>query len=210
MAVVIPKGFFPVEDTGLLVINTEGPRGASFDGHGADAGPAVRDPAGSPSVANVVSNIGAGGRSISINQGRAFVELKERDGAAADQAGHPEPAAHASAHPGPAGLHQPPSRTSISAARITRTQYLYTLQGLRLDELYEWAQRLEKKLLDPAAVAGRQHRPADRCARRAGQRGPRPGHHARRLGRRCPAGAVLRLRQPADLHPLWPGQCLSR
>ncbi|MCV4939206.1 efflux RND transporter permease subunit, partial [Escherichia coli] len=31
-------------------------------------------------------------------------------------------------------------------SRITRTQYLYTLQGLRLDELYDWAQRMEERL----------------------------------------------------------------
>ena len=32
-------------------------------------------------------------------------------------------------------------------ARQTRTQFLYTLQGLNLDELYEWSQRLEQRLL---------------------------------------------------------------
>ena len=31
MAVTIPKGFFPVEDTGLLSVSTEGPRGSSMD-----------------------------------------------------------------------------------------------------------------------------------------------------------------------------------
>ena len=46
MAVVIPKGFFPIEDTGLLTINTEGPRGASYRRHGRDAGPALRQAAG--------------------------------------------------------------------------------------------------------------------------------------------------------------------
>ena len=33
-------------------------------------------------------------------------------------------------------------------ARQTRTQFLYTLQGLNLDELYEWSQRLEQRLAE--------------------------------------------------------------
>ena len=207
MAVIIPKGFFPVEDTGLLVINTEGPRGASFEAMAQMQGRLSEILRESPHVTNVVSNIGAGGPSISINQGRAFVELKERDGAAADPAGHPEPAARRQPHPGPAGLHQPHPEPQFRQPHHPDALPLHAA-GAAAGRVVRLGAAAGEEAARTAAVAGRQHRPADRCAGRPGQRGPRPGHLARRLGRQCPAGAVLRLRQPADLDPLWPGQCL--
>ncbi|TDH60514.1 efflux RND transporter permease subunit [Dankookia rubra] len=147
MAVIIPKGFFPVEDTGLLVINTEGPRGASFDAMAQMQGRLSEILRESPYVTNVVSNIGAGGPSISINQGRAFVELKERNERPAIQQVIQSLRRDAGRIPGLRVFINPIQNLNFGS-RITRTLYLYTLQGLRLDELYEWAQRLEKKLLE--------------------------------------------------------------
>ncbi len=147
MAYVIPKGFFPIEDTGLLTVNTEGPRGASFDAMVTMQGQLSKVLRASPHVTNVVSNIGATGGNISINQGRMFVELKPR-------AERPDVATviqqlrrDASRIPGLRTFINPIQNLNFGS-RVTRTQYLYTLQGLRLDELYEWAQRLEHKLLE--------------------------------------------------------------
>ena len=101
----------------------------------------------SPYVTNVVSNIGAGGPSISINQGRAFVELKERNERPPIQQVIQACGATPAASPA-SGSSSTPIQNLNFGSRITRTLYLYTLQGLRLDELYDWAQRLEKKLLE--------------------------------------------------------------
>src|SRR5215210_2071637 len=107
MAVAIPKGFFPVEDTGLLAVNTEGPRGASMDAMREMQNRLAETFGRSPYVTHVVSSLGAQGGSISINQGRMFLELKHR-------------------------AERPPVEQVI--------------QGLRLEELYEWAPRLEQRL----------------------------------------------------------------
>ena len=79
-AVTIPKGFFPVEDTGQIQVSTEGPRGASMEAMAELQGRLAEMFGNHPHVANVVSSLGAVGGSISINQGRLFLELKPRDG----------------------------------------------------------------------------------------------------------------------------------
>ena len=146
MAVIIPKGFFPIEDTGLLTINTEGPRGASMDAMVEMQGELSRLLRQTPYVTNVVSNIGATGGSVSINQGRMFVELKPADERPPITTVIQQLRRTAATIPGLRAFIQPIQNLNFGS-RQTRTLYLYTLQGLRLDELYDWAQRMEERLL---------------------------------------------------------------
>ncbi|HYZ30753.1 MAG TPA: efflux RND transporter permease subunit [Crenalkalicoccus sp.] len=145
MAVHIPKGFFPIEDTGLVLINTEGPRGASIYAMAEMQGRLVDILRQSPHVETVVSNLGATGGSISINQGRLFVQLKPREQRTGMVDVVQELRQDAAQLPGLRVFVQPIQNINFGA-RQTRTLYLYTLQGLRLDELYAWAPRMEEKL----------------------------------------------------------------
>ncbi|MEN0074006.1 MAG: efflux RND transporter permease subunit [Paracraurococcus sp.] len=145
VAVVIPKGFFPVEDTGFILINTEGPRGASMAAMAEVQGRLSEALLKTPHVTNVVSNLGAVGGSISINQGRLFVELKPRRERPPVEHVIQELRRTANGFPGLRVFMQPIQNINFGA-RQTRTQYLYSLQGLRLDELYDWAPRLEERL----------------------------------------------------------------
>jgi HAE1 family hydrophobic/amphiphilic exporter-1 len=76
---IIPKGFFPEEDTGLIFATTEGPQDISFEAMVARqkiVGDIVqRD----PYVDYVMSTVGAGGLSNTTNSGRLFIALKPRD-----------------------------------------------------------------------------------------------------------------------------------
>jgi HAE1 family hydrophobic/amphiphilic exporter-1 len=99
----------------------------------------------SPNVANVVSNIGATGGSISINQGRLFVELKPADERPGIASVIQELRRDVSQIAGLRVFIQPIQNLNFGS-RQTRTLYLYSLQGLRLDELYDWAQRMEERL----------------------------------------------------------------
>jgi HAE1 family hydrophobic/amphiphilic exporter-1 len=147
MAVTIPKGFFPTEDTGQIRVSTEGPRGASMEAMAEMQNRLAEAFRRHPHVENVVSSLGAVGGSISINQGRMFLELKPR--AERPPVGQviQELRREAALFPGLRVFLSPIENINFGA-RITRTQYLYTLQGLRLDELYDWAQRLEARLLE--------------------------------------------------------------
>ncbi len=145
MAVHIPKGFFPVEDTGLLSVSTEGPRGASMAAMNEMQGRLAKTFARSPHVVHVVSSLGTQGGSISINQGRMFLELKPRAERLPVERVVQELRRAANATPGLRVFLTPIQNISFGA-RPTRTQYVYTLQGLRLEELYDWAPRLEQRL----------------------------------------------------------------
>lgn len=145
MAYTIPKGFFPVEDTGLLSVSTEGPRGSSMDAMREVQNRLAETFRASPYVVNVVSSLGTQGGSISINQGRMFLELKPRAERPPVQQVIQELRRAANATPGMRVFLTPIQNISFGA-RQTRTQYVYTLQGLRLEELYEWAPRLEQRL----------------------------------------------------------------
>jgi hydrophobic/amphiphilic exporter-1 (mainly G- bacteria), HAE1 family len=145
MAVNLPKGFFPVEDTGLLIVNTEGPRGASIMDMAEKQQRIAQIFAASPHVASVVATVGAVGGSASINQGRLFVELKPRGQRPDVTSVIQELRRQASGVPSMRVFLQPIQNINFGA-RQTRTQYIYTMQGLRLDELYDWAPRLEARL----------------------------------------------------------------
>jgi HAE1 family hydrophobic/amphiphilic exporter-1 len=114
MAVQMPKGFFPIEDTGLLQVNTEGPRGASIEAMAEMQNRIATIFERSPHVKSVVSSVGAVGGSASINQGRLFVELKPRRERGDVQTVIQELRRQASGIPG-MRVFSSRSRTSISA-----------------------------------------------------------------------------------------------
>ena len=147
MAVIIPKGFFPVEDTGLLVINTEGPRGASFEAMAQMQGRLSEILRESPTSPTSCRTSAPAAPASPSTRAAAFVELKEREERPPIQQVIQSLRRDASRIPGLRVFINPIQNLNFGS-RITRTLYLYTLQGLRLDELYDWAQRLEKKLLE--------------------------------------------------------------
>ncbi len=142
---IIPKGFLPQQDTGVIVAVTEAaqsvsvPRMAALQSRLAEA--AERDPA----VANVVSFVGAGTINATPNTGRISITLKprsERD---------PAPAVIARLQkamggvPGMSVFMQPVQDIQIGA-RISRTQFQYTLIDTDARELAAWAPRLVERL----------------------------------------------------------------
>ena len=77
--VIIPKGFFPEQDTGLILGVTEAAQDVSPDGMASHAAAgdrrwSLKDPA----VASVGAYIGAGGATSTENQGRVFIALKPK------------------------------------------------------------------------------------------------------------------------------------
>jgi len=77
--VIIPKGFFPQQDTGLILGQSEAAQDISFQAMAerqqALLNAIMRDPA----VATVGSAVGAGGGTYTVNDGRVFIQLKPAD-----------------------------------------------------------------------------------------------------------------------------------
>ena len=79
---VLPKGYLPEDDTGLIIASTEANADTSFANMSKLQARALHIVLADPAVANVGSSIGAGGPNPTLNQGRMYVSLKplgERD-----------------------------------------------------------------------------------------------------------------------------------
>jgi hydrophobe/amphiphile efflux-1 (HAE1) family protein len=143
--VIIPKGFFPQQDTGLILGTSEAAQDISF------AEMARRERAladivrQDPAVATVGMNIGAGGAQTQ-NNGRLFITLKPRDqrDVSADEVIRRLRPKLAKVEG--AALFLQVAQDINVGGRPARTQYQYTLQDADLDELDEWAPKLFAKL----------------------------------------------------------------
>jgi hydrophobe/amphiphile efflux-1 (HAE1) family protein len=144
--VIIPKGFFPQQDIGLITGFTEAAQDVSFAEmvrrQHVLADILIRD----PDVANVVSFVGAAAGSQTLNNGRVFITLKPRDerSASADQLiarWRPQFAKVQGA-----ALFLQAAQDITVGARAARTQYQYTLQDSDLDELNAWAPKMLAKM----------------------------------------------------------------
>lgn len=145
LAVSIPKGFFPVEDTGLLSVSTEGPQDASFDDMATRQARVAEIIRAHPSVELVNSIVGIGGNSQALNQGRMFVQLKPRAERAPVGELIQELRRQTGGLPGMRVYFNPIQNLNFGA-RSSRTLYQYTLQGLRSEELYDWSERMAAAL----------------------------------------------------------------
>ena len=85
---VVPKGFFPDQDTGLIIGTTRAPPDTSFQQMQQLQDRVVQVLMRDPAVAGIASSVGGGGGNASVSQGRIFLSLKplaERDNVSATE-----------------------------------------------------------------------------------------------------------------------------
>jgi hydrophobe/amphiphile efflux-1 (HAE1) family protein len=144
--VQIPKGFFPQQDTGMIVGITEGAQDISpqamKDRQQAILDVVTKDPA----VASAIAYIGPGGATVTENDGRMFITLKPHGqrNVTADQviarlnrALQPVEGVR---------LYMQAAQDINVGARLSKTQYQYTLVDVDGEELSHWAPILLQKL----------------------------------------------------------------
>ncbi len=145
--VIIPKGFFPMQDTGVVFGLSEAAQGSSFaemsriqEKLGAVIG-------ADPDVVAYASTVGAGVAGQTGNNGRFFIALRPWDqrtaGTAQDFISRMRP--KIAQVEGAKLFMQAPQDIKVGA-RLARTQYEYTLQDANLHELYDWAPKVLEKL----------------------------------------------------------------
>ncbi|HET8730618.1 MAG TPA: MdtB/MuxB family multidrug efflux RND transporter permease subunit [Moraxellaceae bacterium] len=144
--VVVPKGFFPVQDTGVIQGITDATQSVSFasmaERQQALAGIILRD----PDVASLSSFIGVDGTNATQNSGRLLINLKpheKRQSSVSDVIRRLDSAV--SDVPG-ISLHLQPVQDLTIEDRVSRTQYQFTLQAADPALLQEWTTRLEQRL----------------------------------------------------------------
>jgi HAE1 family hydrophobic/amphiphilic exporter-1 len=142
----VPKGFFPVEDTGFISGTVEARPDIGFPSmraHQREVSTQVRK---DPAVDYVVSSAGATGISPTGNTGRIFIGLKprnERDVSANELVQRLRP--EVQKIPGVNVFLQPVQNIAVGAT-VSKSQYQYTLLGPDTQELYNAAPKLLEKI----------------------------------------------------------------
>ena len=143
--VIIPKGFLPQQDTGLIIAVTEAAQSASVPRMAALQTKLAEIARQDPAVAGVASFVGAGSINATPNTGRLTIALKsrrERDGVQTVIARLQRALGDT---PGMSVFMQPVQDIQIGT-RISRTQFQYTLIDTDSLELNLWAPRLVDQL----------------------------------------------------------------
>jgi hydrophobic/amphiphilic exporter-1 (mainly G- bacteria), HAE1 family len=141
----IPKGFFPIQDTGLLIGVLEAAQDISFDEmvqHQKEAGAIISD---DPDVATVGMAVG-GGAGQTVNTGHMFVTLKPREQRTASATAVIQRLRPKLATMNGAKLYLQAAQDINVGGRSSATQFQYTLQDSNGDELDGWAQKLLAKM----------------------------------------------------------------
>ncbi len=144
--IAIPKGFFPVQDTGAIQGISEASPTISFaamaDRQQALAKVILQDPA----VESLSSFIGVDGNNPTLNSGRFLINLKplaQRSGSAPTSSGDCR-----SRSPASKGivLYMQPVQDLTIEDKVSRTQYQFSVEDANADELAVWVPKLVERL----------------------------------------------------------------
>jgi hydrophobic/amphiphilic exporter-1 (mainly G- bacteria), HAE1 family len=143
---LVPKGFIPSEDTGQVLINTEGAQGISYEQMVKYQQQLADIVANDPNVESFFSSVGTGGIGLTGNTGRIFMKLKPRSE-------RPLSADELIRNLRPKLVRVPGIRVSLQnppvirvGGRLSRSLYQFTLQSPDAAELYRSAAIFEERL----------------------------------------------------------------
>jgi multidrug efflux pump len=150
--IVAPKGFLPLQDTGLITAVTEAGTDVSFDEMRRRQQAVENAVRGDPAVAGVVSVIGVSPLNATPNAGRLAITLKPRDKRSAHVEAVIARLKRAVAGiPGMTVYFQATQDIQIST-RASRAQYQYTLVGTDPAEVTAWGDKLTRQLRTAPAL----------------------------------------------------------
>jgi multidrug efflux pump len=137
--IFIPKGFFPVQDTGVIQGISQAPATTSFIAMAAKQQELAKIILEDPAVESLSSFIGADGINMTLNTGRFSINLKplnQRRVSASDVIRRLQAKLHDRVQG--IDLHMQPVQNITVDDRVSRTQYQYTLEDPDPNELREW------------------------------------------------------------------------
>jgi multidrug efflux pump len=143
--VFVPKGFFPVQDTGVIQGISEAPQSVSFAAMAERQQMLGRVILEDPAVESLSSFIGVDGTNTTLNSGRFLINLKphsQRPGAAEVIRRLQERIAKLEG----ITLYMQSVQDLTTEDRVSRTQYQFTLETPSLQELGDWTHRLVDRL----------------------------------------------------------------
>jgi len=143
--VIIPKGFFPVQDTGLIQGISEAPESISFPAMAQRQQALARVILADPAVDSLSSFIGVDGTNTTLNSGRLLINLKPREQrvGAAEVIRRLQPRL---AQVMGITIYLQPVQDLTIESRVSRTQYQLAVQDADATQLRRWVPRLVERL----------------------------------------------------------------
>jgi HAE1 family hydrophobic/amphiphilic exporter-1 len=143
--VVIPKGFFPEQDTGLIIGLSEAAQDISFQAMAERQQALLTALMRDPAVASVGSAVGAGGGNTTVNDGRVFIALKPKGQRGSMNEVLARLRTNLARIQG-ITLYMQAAQDITIGGRVSKTMYQYTLNDADPGELNHWAGLFLEKL----------------------------------------------------------------
>ncbi len=143
--VFVSKGFFPQQDTGVIQGISEAPQSVSFAAMSERQESLAKVLLTDPAVESVSSFIGVDGQNTTLNSGRMLINLKphaQRPAASVVMRRLQERASHLAG----ITLYMQPVQDLTIEDRVSRTQYQFTLDTAKLEDLTLWTPRVVERL----------------------------------------------------------------
>ncbi|HTK35884.1 MAG TPA: multidrug efflux RND transporter permease subunit [Caulobacteraceae bacterium] len=144
--IAIPKGLFPIQDTGLIQGITEADQTVPFSEMAtrqqALAAAILKD----PDVVSVASNVGVDAQNTTVNTGRVLINLKPREERKASASEIIRRLQQDTASVTGVTLYMQPVQDLTIDANVSRTQYQFVLEGVDRALLADWTNRLTQEL----------------------------------------------------------------
>ncbi len=144
--VVVPKGFFPVQDTGVILGVSEAPQTVSFSAMAERQQALTRIILKDADVQSISSFIGVDGINATPNSGRIQINLKPRDQRTVSASEIIRRLTPELAQVSGITLYMQPVQDLTVEDRVSRTQYQYSVEDTDPSELAVWAPKLLQQL----------------------------------------------------------------
>jgi len=151
--VIVPKGFFPVQDTGAIQGISDAPESISFSAMAERQQALARAILEDPAVASLSSFIGVDGINTTLNAGRFLINLKPKDQRDVDAVGAIARLKERVARVEGITLYLQPVQDLTIEDRVSRTQYQFTVESANPDDLATWVPRIVERLRRVPEVA---------------------------------------------------------
>jgi multidrug efflux pump len=144
--IIVPKGFFPVQDTGVILGISEASQSISFQGMLKEQQALARVILKDPAVESLSSFIGIDGTNTTLNSGRILINLKPQEERKVSANDIIRRLQRDLAEVEGITLYMQPVQDLTVDTRVSRTQYHYTLEDPNIDELNHFAPKLVETL----------------------------------------------------------------
>ncbi len=140
--IVIPKGFFPIQDNGLIQAVTEAPQSISFEAMSERQQALAQVILKDPDVESLSSFVGVDGTNPTLNSGRMMINLKDRDSRSKSASQIIRRLLGEAANVPGISLYMQPSQDLTIDSTVSRTQYQFVLQTPNPGDFDVWVPRL--------------------------------------------------------------------